>query len=98
MGGIIKISKVSVIMPFKTKVKFLNLMYESLSFARAVDALMIMMTGASMNTAKEKATPNAARLNLGFASLAMIAARKGPSVAIISHVAASGIQKKNIFL
>jgi hypothetical protein len=88
----------AVVMPFKTKVKFLNLRYEFLSFARAVDALMIMMTGASMNTAKENATPNAARLNLGFASLAMMAARKGPSMAIISHVAASGIQKKNIFL
>jgi hypothetical protein len=63
-----------------------------------VEALMSMMIGASMSTPKEKATPKAARLNLGSMSLAMIAARIGPSAAIINHVAASGTQKIKIFL
>ena len=58
---------------------------------------MIMMIGASRNRAKEKAMPYAARLNLGLAIRAMIAAKKGPSIAIISQVAAKGAQKMNIF-
>ena len=40
----------------------------------------------------------AARLNFGSANRAMIAARKGPSKAIITHVAASGSQNIEIFL
>jgi hypothetical protein len=59
---------------------------------------MIMMIGASMIRANENATPQAARLNFGSANLAMIAARKGPSKAIINQVAASGSQNIEIFL
>ena len=59
---------------------------------------MSMMTGASMRMASANATPWAARLNLGSASRAMRAARNGPSIAIITHVAASGSQKKKMYL
>ena len=44
------------------------------------------------------ATPQAARLNLGSGSRAIMAARNGPSAAIMSHVAARGAQKKKIDL
>ncbi len=62
------------------------------SLTSAVDAVIIIMMGDSTINAKENATPYAARLNLGSGRRAMIAAIKGPSVAIISHVAASGAQ------
>ena len=57
-----------------------------------------MMTGDSMMMAKAKATPKAARLTAGASSLAMIAARYGPSRAIISQVPANGAQKAVICL
>ena len=63
---------------------------------RAVDADMIIMIGASTIRAKENATPYAARLNLGSAILAITAAISGPSVDIISHVAANGSQNLKI--
>ena len=88
----------NVIIPFKTYVKFRSLIKEFLSLTSAVDALMIMMIGASTRRAIEKAIPYAARLNFGSFNLAIMAARKGPSVAIMSQVAARGIQKINIFL
>ena len=59
-----------------------------------VEALMSMMTGASIRIASAKATPYAAKLTVGSGSRAMIAARKGPSVAIMIHVAAKGAQKR----
>jgi hypothetical protein len=58
-----------------------------------VAALNIMITGASITNAKEKATPYAARLNLGSGNLAISAERNGPSTDIINHVAARGSQK-----
>ena len=73
-------------------------MKESLSVTSAVEALIIMIMGDSIRTAKENATPNAARLNLGSANRAIIADSTGPSAAIISQVAARGIQKKKIRL
>jgi hypothetical protein len=57
-----------------------------------------MIIGASAIKAKENATPNAARLNLGPGSRAIIAVKKGFSTAIINHVAANGYQKTNICL
>ena len=51
-----------------------------------------MMTGASTMMAKANATPNAARLRTGSGCLAMMAARYGPSTAIMSQVPASGAQ------
>ena len=77
-------------------VKFLNLLKEKQSFTSAVDALIIIITGASITNAKEKATPNAAKLYFGSGNLAIIATIKGPSIDIISHVAASGSQNLNI--
>ncbi len=59
---------------------------------------MFIIMGASIRTAKENATPYAAKLYLGSARRAIIAARKGPSAAIISQVEARGIQKRKIFL
>ena len=47
-----------------------------------------------MSTAMAKATPWAARLGFGSGSRAMRAARKGPSMAIISQVAARGDQNR----
>ena len=55
-----------------------------------------MKTGDSMMMANAKATPNAARFTVGSGRRAMIAARYGPSAAIISHVPASGSQKTRI--
>lgn len=91
------ISKNRVNNPLRIKVKFLNLRKEAQSFTSAVEALNIMITGASTISAKENATPYAARLNLGSAILAIIADNNGPSVAIIIQVAARGIQKTKIF-
>ena len=67
------------------------------SSTSAVEALMSMMTGASIRIAKAKATPCAARLNLASARRAMTAARNGPSVAIMIQVAASGTQKRKMY-
>ena len=66
------------------------------SSTSAVEALISMMTGDSTMIAKANATPNAARLGAASGSRAMIAARYGPSIAIISHVPASGSQKTKI--
>ena len=52
--------------------------------------------GASIISAKEKAIPYDARLNLGSANRAISAERYGPSMDIINHVAANGIQNANI--
>ncbi len=68
---------------------------ESRSRTRAVAAAMIMITGASSSRAKDRDTPNAARLYWGSARRAIRAARNGPSTAIISQVAARGSQKRN---
>ena len=87
-----------VIEPFKKYVKILSLLNESLSLTKAVEALIIIITGASIINANAYATPYAARLNFGSANLAINAARKGPSTAIINQVAPSGIQKVNIFV
>ena len=57
---------------------------------------MSMMTGPSARIAIAKATPYAARLILGSGSRAMVAARSGPSTAIMSQVAARGDQKRVI--
>ena len=54
------------------------------------------MTGDSIKIAKAKATPYAAKLVVGSASLAITAARKGPSVAIISHCADKGSQNRKV--
>jgi hypothetical protein len=97
-GGSKKRTITNVIAAFRIYVKFLNLIKESLFFARAVDALIIIIMGDSIRTAKENATPYAAKLYLGSARRAIIAARKGPSAAIISQVEARGIQKRKIFL
>jgi hypothetical protein len=61
-----------------------------------VEALINMMTGDSIRMANAKATPYAARLIVGSAILAMMAAKKGPSVAIISHWKDSGSQNRKI--
>ena len=61
-------------------------------FTTDVAALINMMTGASIRIARANATPCAARLNVGSGSRAMIAARNGPSDAIITQVAARGAQ------
>ena len=50
-----------------------------------------------MMIANANATPKAARLIVGASSLAIIAARYGPSAAIMSQVLASGAQKVKIF-
>ena len=63
------------------------------SSTSAVAALISMKTGDSMMIAKAKATPNAARLVRASGRRAMMAARYGPSAAIISQVPASGSQK-----
>ena len=60
----------------------------------AVAALINMMTGASIRIASANVTPWAARLNVGSGMRAMTAAMSGPSVAIITHVAAKGAQKR----
>jgi hypothetical protein len=57
-----------------------------------------MMTGASMMIANEKATPNAARFSVGLGRRAMMAARYGPSTAIMTHVPARGSQKEQMYL
>ena len=61
-------------------------------------ALSIMMIGDSKNMPSEKATPKAARLNVGSPRRAMMAAMKGPSTPIISQVEKRGSQKAAIFL
>ena len=96
--GIRKITMIKVIKPFKKYVKFLNLRKESLSITNAVEALIIMMMGDSISTAKENAIPKAAKLNFGAANRAITAANTGPSAAIMSQVAAKGTQKKKIRL
>jgi hypothetical protein len=55
---------------------------------------MSMITGASIRIASANATPWAARLNVGSGSRAITAARNGPSVAIMTQVAAKGAQKR----
>ena len=55
---------------------------------------MIMITGDSIRIAKANATPWAARLIVGSGRRAIMAARKGPSAAIISQVADSGDQNR----
>ena len=77
-------------------VNVLSFLNEKWSFTSAVDALIIIITGASITNAKEKATPNAAKLYFGSGNLAIIAAMKGPSIDIINQVAASGSQNLNI--
>ena len=69
---------------------------DSLSLTRAVDALRSIIMGASMKSARENATPNAARLISGFASRAMSAITVGNSSDIISHVDANGTQNFRI--
>jgi len=59
---------------------------------------MIMMMGDSTRTARENATPKAAKLSFGTAKRAIIAEISGPSTAIINQVAANGTQKKKIRL
>ncbi|MBK9965895.1 MAG: hypothetical protein IPP07_13715 [Holophagales bacterium] len=54
------------------------------------------MIGASATNARASATPNAARLCFGSGRRATRAATNGPSVAIISQVAASGSQNRKI--
>jgi hypothetical protein len=66
------------------------------SFTRDVAALMSMITGASIRIASAKATPCAARLYVGSGSRAIIAAKNGPSEAIMTQVAAKGTQKRRI--
>ena len=97
MGGVNPIIMITVIPIFKEFVNRLSLRKACPSSTRTVEALMIMMMGASISRANEKETPKAARLNLGSGSLAMIAAKKGPSTAIINQVAAKGTQKEKIF-
>ncbi|OQB55589.1 MAG: hypothetical protein BWX98_02031 [Candidatus Aminicenantes bacterium ADurb.Bin147] len=63
-----------------------------LSWTKALEAESIMTMGDSTIQASDVATPKAARLILGSAKRAMIAATKGPSTAIISQVAWSGSQ------
>ena len=82
--------------PLRVKVKFLRRRNLRRSSASAVEALMIMMTGASMRSAKAKATPYAARLKRGSGRRAMTAARNGPSTDIMIQVAASGSQKRKM--
>jgi hypothetical protein len=86
----------SVTPTFSVYVKFRSRRNATASVARAVDADMIMMTGASTRIAHAYATPWAARLNLGSARRAMTAASSGPSTDIMSHVAASGTQKRKM--
>ena len=57
-----------------------------------------MMIGASTINANENAMPYAARLYFGSASLAITAAKKGPSRDIINQVGARGSQNRNIFM
>jgi len=57
-----------------------------------------MMIGLSMMRAREKVTPKIARLGSGFGRRAMTAARIGCSMAISSHIAASGNQNQKIRL
>ena len=97
IGGINPITITRVINTFKMLVNLLNLRNAWPSLTSAVEALMIIIIGASISKASENATPKAARLNLGSGSLAMMAAKKGPSTAIINQVAASGTQKEKIF-
>ena len=79
-------------------VKFLSLLKDNLSLTKAVEALIIIITGASIISANEKATPKAAKLYFGSGKRAIIAAINGPSNDIINQVAASGSQNLNIFL
>ena len=58
----------------------------------ALDAVSSIMIGDSASHASANATPYAARLNAASGIRAMIAATYGPSMAIISHVAANGSQ------
>ena len=50
-----------------------------------------------MMMAKANAIPNAARLTTGASSLAMMAARYGPSTDIMTHVPARGSQRVRMF-
>src|SRR5512143_476290 len=59
---------------------------------------MMRMMGDSRSMANAKATPYAARLNLGSARRAITAAMKGPSRDIIIHVEARGHQNWRIRL
>jgi hypothetical protein len=56
-GGISKPTMKTVIIVFNPYVKFLSFKKESLSSTMAVDALMIIIIGASTKMAKAKATP-----------------------------------------
>jgi hypothetical protein len=62
----------------------------------AVEALISMIMGDSIMVANDPAIPKAARLNLASRSRAMNEIRNGCSKAIISHVRASGPQKRKI--
>jgi hypothetical protein len=61
-----------------------------------LEADSIMMMGDSTIQAREEATAKAARFSLGAARRAMTAARKGPSAAIMSHVASRGSQNRTM--
>lgn len=61
-------------------------------------AMSSMMIGLSMIRASEKVTPKIARLGAGFGRRAITAATIGCSIAIISHIAASGSQNQKIRL
>jgi hypothetical protein len=87
-----------VIAAFRTYVNCFNFLKEYLSLTSAVDADIIMITGASTIKASAKATPYAARLNLGSANRAINADKNGPSTDIINQVAPRGSQNRNIFL
>ena len=57
---------------------------------------MSMITGASIKIASANVTPYAPKLNSGSGRRAIIAAKNGPSEAIMTHVAANGAQKSRM--
>ena len=97
MAGITSININKVIHVIRKYVNLFSLLKEKLSLTNAVEALIIIITGASIISANANATPYAARLYIGSSNLAINADRKGPSTDIINHVAANGSQKTNIF-